>query len=96
MNKRSLDYKDKFELIQQELDFVNNISNKVNMEMDLSIIIKEIVSVLWQKLKFDGCNVALINDNGIMKIFRVPTGEYTKKWKNNESADRLMELILQY
>lgn len=67
------------EALKNELDLLTDLMLKIRMDMDLDGFIDEIISTLREKVAFDGCNMALIGDDGLMRVHRVDPAKVSRK-----------------
>ncbi len=72
------------EALINELDLLVSLIMKIRMDMDLQSFLDEIIFTLREKVSFDGCNIALIGDDGLMRIHRIDLGKISKKSKLTE------------
>lgn len=70
--------------LANELDLLVSLIMKIRMDMDLQGFLDEIILTLREKVPFDGCNIALIGDDGLMRIHRIDPGKVSKKSKLTE------------
>lgn len=67
------------ELLRRELEITAELNAKINPDMDFKNLLDEIIFTIRSLVDIDGCNIALINENGYMHIHRIEHSRLSDK-----------------
>jgi serine phosphatase RsbU (regulator of sigma subunit) len=70
--------------LKNELELLTSLIMKIRMDMDLDGFLDEIIFTLRDKVPFDGCNIALIGDDGLMRVHRIDPAKVSRKSRLTE------------
>ncbi len=87
MNQDQTSATNELSLAKEELDLLTSLILKININMDLTSFINELIFTLRSTVPFDGCNIAVIDKKGYLNINEIPIDSISKK--SNLSKDYL-------
>lgn len=70
--------------LKNELELLTELIMKIRMDMDIDGFMNEIISTLRDRVPFDGCNIALIGDDGLMRVHRIDPAKVSRKSRLTE------------
>jgi len=83
--------------LKNELELLTELIMKIRMDMDLDGFMDEIVSTLRERVPFDGCNIAIIGDDGLMRVHRIDPAKVSRKSRlTGEKLDRIYAQKIDY
>jgi len=80
-------------LLQKDLEYISNLNFRIHIDMDYDLLIKEVIISLRELVEFDGCNIALIDEEGFIKVNQLPLEIITNKWKRSQESIDLINAI---
>lgn len=72
------------DLLKKELEIISALNAKITVDMDFDRVVDEIVHTIRRKVDFDGCNISIIDDNGLMRVHKISHSRLSKRTKATE------------